>query len=249
MMSSNSNWFLLALTAWALAAGGCMHPPVRWRHDVGERRFAPTGDPLLVLPVDDRRELRNEDPSLLNYLPLVPWTVETDRAFERVLRRPGTRRHSAPHPDMKFDAFHDLREAAAQQLGYARRFGPVFRSRDETGRWPGTKQRLHTLRLRLDKLAFRQAHLRYGLGPVAFAAFALGAPQRRIELHAAFGVELRRADGSLRWQAEVDETRVFYDGWYYPIQAEQQALTEISLVLAEALDRMQEACEPGAKKP
>lgn len=238
---------LSAVTLLCVAAAGCMSPPIVWRHDAGERRFTATGNPLLILPLDDRRELRNEDFSLLNYVPLVPWTTETDHAFDLILEREGTKRHSTLRPFMWFNAAGDLHHAAAMQLGRGRCFGPVFQSREESGPWPGEKSREHTLKFRLNKLTLTHFHLRYGLGPLAFASFTLGAPQRRVRLDIAFGLEVRDARGKLVYEATVDSTKVFYDGWYYGLDAEQRSLNEISFVLAEALDALQENCSPGER--
>jgi hypothetical protein len=223
----------------ALCAG-CMAPPVVWRHDTGDRRFAPSGSPLLVLPIADGRTMENEDASLLNLVPLVLWTTNTEHAFDRILLREGTRRHSVPNNAMYFNALRDLHEAIAVQLGVGRRFGPVFRNTGQSGPWPGAKNKQLTVRMDLKALSLTHTHLRYGLGPLASVAFALGAPRRHVRLNVLFDLELKDAGGQRLHLETVNATKTFYDGWYSGLDAEQRALTETSYVLSEALDRLQE---------
>lgn len=247
--SSSSRSACLALLVIATACAGCMAPPVVWRHYPGERQFASTGTSLVVLPVEDRRTLHNDGPSLLNYAPLILWTTQTDQAFDLILHRPGSKRGSIANPSVMFVAARDLHEAAAQQLGRGKYFGPVFRSRDESGPWPGADERQHTLLLRLNKLTLKQVHLRYGLGPVAFALFMFGAPERHVRLVIDWRLELRDAEGLLTYESDLTTNRVFYDGWYFSSDAEQRALDELSLILAEELDELQESCASNDQTP
>jgi len=246
---SSSRSACAALLLIVTACAGCMAPPVSWRHYPGEKQFTATGDSLVVLPVEDRRELHNDGPSLLNYVPLMLWTTQTDSMFDLILRQPGTRRGSIANPSLMFVAGRDLHEAMAQELGRGRCFGPVFRSHEESGPWPGADERQHTLLLRLNTLALKQVHLRYGLGPAAFALFMFGAPERHVRLVIDWRLELRDAEGRLTYESDLATSRVFYDGWYFSTDAEQRALDALSLILAEELDVLQEACAPNDQTP
>jgi hypothetical protein len=222
-----------------LLTAGCMTPPVVWRHDPGKRRFPPSGRALLVLPMKDMRPAQNEEPSWLNLVPLVLWTTETDQIFERELMRNGTRRRSAPSVALRFDAASDLQRAAARQIGGAGLFGPVFLSREECGPWKDAPPPL-VLETELKTLALRQRHLRYGLGPLAPAAFLLGAPRRRVALEVDCRLFLADPDGERFADERLVASLYFTDGWYHSLDAEQRALDELSLRLAERLDDIQE---------
>jgi len=216
-----------------------MTPPVVWRHDPGHRQFPSSGRALLVLPVEDLRRAENREPSWLNLVPLVMWTTETDRLFEWNLMRNGTRLRSAPDPTLRFDAAADIHRAVARQLGGTRLFGPVFLSREESGPWKDANAPW-TLRTVLETLTLRQRHLRYGLGPLAPAAFLLGAPRRRVTLEIDCRFVLTDPEGRTRAEETIEASPAFTDGWYYSLDAEQRALDDLSVLLAETLDRMQE---------
>lgn len=231
--------FFLFATA-LLCVAGCMTPPVAWRYDPRSNEFASTGEALLVLPVDDRRQLQNEEKSWLNYVPFILWTTQTEQVFERSLLRNGTLRQSGAAEGIGFDAARDLQRAAAQQLGRGRKFGPVFMSKSDSGPWQGKPPVQWTLQIRLDKLLFRQTHLLYGMGPLAFVAYALGAPERNLLIGSNYSLLLYNPDGKLQKDVHVQEECSFYDGWYYSLDAEQRALDELSIMFGDKLEELQE---------
>jgi hypothetical protein len=216
-----------------------MTPPVIWRHDPPVTSLPPSGQPLLVLALQDEREPRNSDPSLLGLLPLVPWTVETNRLFERELYRNGTRRYSEPSASIGFDAPRDLQQAIAGQFGRTGLFGPVFTSADQSGPWHGQPPRNWRLRATLHTMAIRRWHLRYGLGPAAFVAFLMGAPTRKVALKTDLELKLEDPDGQVRLTRRIRTCPSLWDGYYFSLDAEQRALNELSVELGAELDEMQ----------
>lgn len=226
----------------------CMSPPVAWLHDPGSLRFDYSGYSLLVPAIEDKRELNNQDPSMLRYLPLVLWSTETDKVVDLTLMNNGTKRLSEPNTAMRFHATYDLHHDAAAQMALAGFFGPVFKSATESGPWPEGKEKQYTLMMRLDELTFTTKHLRYALGPLAFVAWGLGAPERRLELDFALDLELIDPQGKTQDLNKVRYSDFFYDGWYYNLDAEQRALTVISLLLGESLDQLQQSCAEKLKK-
>ncbi len=237
-MQTHFRFALLLLMLLILPA--CMSPPVAWLHDPGTLRFDQhSGYSLLVQPIEDKRQLSNQDPSLLRYLPLVLWTTEIDQAIDLTLKHDGTKRFSEPNPAMRFSATHDLHHDTAAQLGLAGLFGPVFKSTIESGPWSEGKEKQYTLQMRLNTMTFTRKHLRYALGPFAFIAWGLGAPEESIKLDFALNLELIDPQGKTQYQDNIHNSELFYDGWYYNLDAEQRALTAVSLQLGESLDQMQ----------
>jgi len=229
----------------AASAAGCMTPPVVWRHDAKSKSFGSSGRALLIEPVDDRREPYNEEGSWLNLVPLVLWTTETDHLFEWDLLRNGTRRHSVRNSKITFEAASDLQRAMVRQLAASRAFGPIFLSAEESGPWKEKKPRQWSLKTNLNQLTIRHAHIRYGLGPFAFLAFMFGAPQRRVSLAIDFHLVLRDADGNLRHESRAQTTEYCYDGWYHSLDAEQRLLNDLSFILGDEMDMLQEKCCSG----
>lgn len=224
-----------------ICATGCMKPPVLWRHDPGQRRWPPSGQSLLVEPVEDLRVPHNEKPSLLRWIPLVPYTHQTQQMFERELAQDGTRRGSKGRADLIFAAASDLHWAIHDQLSRGRLFGPVFISADQIGPWEGQPAPdPYRLVPRLERLTLIHRHLRYGLGPAAPLAYALGAPRRRVEVVLDLDLKLLDSDGEMLQTETIEDRRLFYDGWYQQLESEQRVLDWVSLRLGETLDRLQE---------
>lgn len=218
---------------------GCMTPPVLWRHDPGDHTWEPSGYSLVVERLRDRRDPLNEQPSPLRWVPLVLYTNEIDRMFDHQLRQPGTTHGSRPVPNLRFDASGDLQRAIDQQLGRAGLFAPVLMTEFEDEHWTDGEKRRFTLRPTLQQLSLTTTHLRYGLGPVAPVAFALGAPSRRLGLEMSLSLEVAGPDGRLRWNKTIERRKAFLDGWFFDLAAEQRVLDFISLSVAQALDELQ----------
>lgn len=230
---------VLIFIAAALTLGGCMTPPVRWHHDPGERIFEPSGRSLLVAPIMDERALINEPAPWWRWLPLVPWAMETDAAFDLALAHSGSRRGSVPNPEFRFDAADDLHWAALRQIGTGGLFSPVFKSVQDVGEWPERGDSLCTLRIRVEALTLSRRHWRYGLGPLAPAAFALGAPRTSFELLSAMEFTIDDPAGQAIASERLDAVIIATDGWYYSSDARQRVLDELSFRFGEALDRLQ----------
>ncbi len=229
---------IAALLVCVASVCACMKPPVRWRYDQGPRSDTVPSMVGLVLPVEDARPARNEGPGLLRYLPLVLWTTERDAMFDLALLENGSRFGSAPRDDMQFTATSSLHEAARLQLAASGAFGPVFGARSEVGAWSPDDRPLRVLKVRVDELQLVRRDYRYGLGPLAFLAHALGAPTGRTTLAGRIDLAIAGDDGSppATRTLSVGDSRT--DGWYRKLEAEQRVLDHLAMEYRKALESL-----------
>jgi len=220
-------------------SAGCMSPPAIWRPPADGARFKPSGNALVVMPVEDRRNPINEDPSWLAIVPLVPWTTETDEMFEWVLPHPGSREGRMLSAEMLFDAEMNLRHAIRRRLSRGKLFEPVLLSDDGGRTAPGGKRAFWTLRTTLDRLTLKRVRLRYGLGPLAFVAYAFGAPEKKLWIEMKMRLTLSDPNGEVKYKGRIDKAKAIYDGWYWSPPGEQRALDAVAAWLGEAIDAMQ----------
>jgi len=231
--------FLVIVGVVTIVSAGCMSPPAIWRAAPDGAQFRPSGNALAVMPVEDRRIPRNEDPSWLAIVPLVPWTTETDEMFEWVLPHPGSREGRMLSAEMLFDAEMNLRHAMRRRLSRGKLFGPVLLSGTGGEATRGGKRSLWVLRTTLDKLTLKRVRLRYGLGPLAFVAYTFGAPAKKLSIEMKMHLALSDASGETRYQGQIDEAKAIYDGWYWSRPGEQCALDTVASWLGKAVDAMQ----------
>ncbi len=234
----NRAWIWVSCFAVLLMTVGCMKPPINWRYDAGWKSEGVPSRVALVLPVEDARPVENEDASLIRYLPLVLWTTETDQVFDLVLLENGSRFGSVPAQEIGFNLPTDLQEAARRQLAASGKYGPVFVTRSEVGSWKKEERPLWTLNTRVEELGLERRHMRYGLGPLAFIAHALGAPTERIQLvgRISFDLKSEQSSGGVAEQLLIDEKR--YAGWYRPLDAEQRLLDHLGIKFRQTLENL-----------
>jgi len=231
--------FLVIVGLVTSVLAGCMSPPAIWREAPGGAQFRPSGNALAVMPMEDRRNPRNEDPSWLAIVPLVLWTTETDQMFEWVIPHPGLREGRMQSAEMVFNAELNLQRAMERRLSRGKLFGPVLLVGTGGEATRGGKRSLWVLRTTLDKLTLKRVRLRYGLGPLAFVAYTFGAPEKKLWIEMKMRLALSDATGEARYQGHVDEAKAIYDGWYWSRPGEQRALDTVASWLGKAVDAMQ----------
>ena len=224
---------------------GCVSPPAIWRPAPGGAQFKPSGEALTIMPVEDRRNPRNENPSWLAIVPLVPWTTETDEMFEWVLPHPGSREGRMLSAEMLFDAELNLQHAMRRRLSRGKLFGPVFLSRGGNAPARGGKGSPWVLRTTLEKLTLKRVRLRYGLGPLAFAAYTFGAPTMKLWIEMKMQLTLSDPNGEVKYKGRIDKAKAIYDGWYWSRPGEQRALDAVASWLGEAVDAMEKNVSAG----
>lgn len=228
----------ICLASIIIITSGCMSPPVRWHYKTSSDNYQPLGGSLLIQPIEDKRELKNESKSLLGNVPLVLWTTEHRSAFDLILSREGTKYQSVPAGGLRFVATEDLKQSIAQELGHGRVFSPVFSSKNESGPWAAAGKE-YTLQLTINELSLTNTHYSYGLGPLSFAANLFGAPQKCVTLAINWDISVYNEKSQSVYKDTVSSKRSFTDGWYYSLDAEQRALDEISFSLYESLIKLQ----------
>lgn len=240
---------LIAPALTALCLAGCMRPPAVWCAAAGSARFAPCGEALAVRPLKDLRPAQNENPSWLGIVPLVLWTTETDHLFEWVLSQPGSRARMMGNAQIAFDAENDLPRAMQRQLERGGLFAPVFTTRTSSVRETGGQAAPWRLQVTLHRLALRRVRLHYGLGPLAFVAYALCAPVKQVGLELDLHLALCDGSGQLRYERRIVETAACHDGWYRSHAGEQRVLDWLAFKLSEALDAMMQEASGDIAQP